>query len=63
MPYSKCQLKMDQRLEYRHKGIKALEENIGGKLFNISLSDNFLDLTPKQRQKKEQKNPYEIKSE
>lgn len=27
--------------------LKLLKENIGDKLFNISLDNNFLDLTPK----------------
>lgn len=29
-----------------------LEENIGGKLFDISLGDDFLDLTPKAKMNK-----------
>ena len=34
-------------LNIRHETIKTIEENIGAKLFDISLSNNFLDMTPK----------------
>ena len=33
--------------------IKRLEENIGSKLLDIGLVDDFLNLTPKQKQQKQ----------
>ena len=40
-------------LNIRPKTIKLLEENIGGKLTDISLGNNFLNLTPKAKTTKE----------
>ena len=39
-------------MNIRPKTIKLLKENKGNKLLYITLDDDFLDLTPKQRQKK-----------
>ena len=40
-------------LNIRPKPIKLLEENIGKKLPNITLGNDFLDITPKYRQQKQ----------
>ena len=40
-------------LNVRLETTKFLEENIGGKLLDIGLGDNFLDLTPKAKQPKQ----------
>ena len=37
----------------RPETIKLLEENVGAKLHDITLSDGFLDLTPKAKAKKQ----------
>ena len=37
----------------RPETLKLLEENIGNKLLDINLRDEFLDLTPKQSQQKQ----------
>ena len=51
-------------LNLRPKTIKLLEENIGSKLFDNGLGDDFLDLTPKakatQKHKKDM-NGYIVK--
>ena len=43
----KNQLKMNKDLSVRPKTIKLLEENIGEKLLDIGLSNDFLYMTPK----------------
>ena len=40
-------LKTDLRLKVRPETVKLLEENIGGKLLDIALSNHFLDLATK----------------
>jgi len=42
---------MDKDLNVTAKTIKLLEENIGGKLLDVSLSHFFLDLSPQARTK------------
>ena len=39
----------------RPETIKPLEQNIEGKLVDVGLGIEFLDLTPKQRQQKQKK--------
>ena len=43
--YTKISLKCIKHLNLRPETIKPLEENIGRLLFDISLSDNFLNLS------------------
>ena len=40
-------------MNVRLETTKFLEENITGKLLDIGLGDNFLDLTPKAKQPKQ----------
>ena len=50
IPHRKIHLKWIKDLNVRPATIKTVEENISGKLFDISLGDDFfffLDLTPK----------------
>ena len=42
----------------RPKTVKRLEENIGGKLLDIGISDKFLDLTPKAKATKAKTNNW-----
>ena len=44
-PYTKLP-KMNQRLKCKTETVKLLEENLGSKLFDISLSNIFLDMSP-----------------
>ena len=46
-PYTKTNSKWIKDLNIRPESIKLLEENIGNKLLNISLSDKFMDMMPK----------------
>ena len=45
IPYTKIDSKWIKDLNARPETLKLIEENIGGKLLNISLGDHFLDLT------------------
>ena len=47
IPHSKINKKWIKDLNIRPKIIKLLEENIGGKLHDIGLGSEFLDITPK----------------
>ena len=46
-PYTKINSKGIKDLNVRLKAVKFLEENIGSKLLDSGLGNDFLDLTPK----------------
>ena len=46
-PYTKVNSKCIKNLKVRPETIKLLEENIGSKLLDIGLDNDFLDLIPK----------------
>ena len=50
-PYSIPYTKINSKWIKKSETIKLQEENIGGKLFNISLGNDFLDLTLKTKAK------------
>ena len=55
MPYTKINSNSIKDMNVRHSentNTNVLEENIGGKLLDISLADDFFNLTPKQKKKK-----------
>ena len=47
---------MDTDLNIRHETTKLLEENMGIKLTDISLGNDFLDTTPKAKARKPKTN-------
>ena len=51
--YTKIILKWIKVLTVRSETIKLLDEDVGGKLLDISLCDVFLDLTQRARAKKQ----------
>ena len=50
-PYTKINPKWIEDLNVRYETRKLLEENIGNNLFDISLSNIFLDMSPQIREK------------
>ena len=58
-PHTKVNSKWIKDLNVRPKTTKLLEENIGGKLHDIGLGNDFLDLTPKAKATKGKKNKWE----
>ena len=57
-PYTRVNPKWIKDLNLRLKTIKLLEENIEGKLLDIGLGDDFLDLTPKAKAMKAKINKW-----
>ena len=57
--YTKINLKWIKDLNIRPETIKLLEENIGGTLFDISLSNIFLNMSPQSRATKAKINKWD----
>ena len=57
-PYTKSNSKWTKNLNVWPETIKLLEENVEGKLLDISLGDDFLDLTLKAQATKAKINKY-----
>lgn len=51
-PHTKISSKWIKDLDIGPKTVKVPEENIGGKLLDIDLDSDFLDLTPKAKKTK-----------
>ena len=58
-PYIKTNSKWIKDINVRPETIKLLEENIGSTLFDISLSNIFLDLSPQARETKAKINKWD----
>ena len=52
-PYTKIHSKWIRKLNVRPETIKPLEENIGSKLLDNALGNDFLDMPPKAQATKE----------
>ena len=59
MLYKKINTKWIKDLNLRYEAIKLLEENTGSKLFDISLSSIFFDLSPQARATKAKINKWD----
>ena len=59
-PYTKISSKWIKGLNVRQETIKLLEENIGNALFDISLSNIFLDLPPQRSEIKAKINKWDL---
>ena len=53
MPYTKINSKWIKDLNIRPETIKILEEDIGGMLFDMGLSNNVLAMSPQKRKQKQ----------
>ena len=60
MPYTGINSKWTTDLNIRLETVKLLEENIGSKLLDISLGDDFLDQTPKAKATKAKINKQDL---
>ena len=60
-PCTKVNSKWIKDLNIRHETIKFLEENIGSMLFDISLSNSFLDMSPQAREIKGKINKWDYR--
>ena len=58
IPQTKINSKCIKDLNIRPETIKLLEENIGSRLLDIGLGDNFLNLTPKTKATKAKINKW-----
>ena len=58
-PYTKINSKWIKDLNIRPENIKLLEENIGSMLFDISLSNMFLDMSLQERETKTKINKWD----
>ena len=59
-PYTKINSKWIKDLNIRPDTIKLLQENIYRKLFDISCSNIFLDLSPKTKETKAKINKWDL---
>ena len=57
-PHTKINSKLNKDLNITNENIK-LEENMGGKLLDIGLGDDFLSLTPKAKATKAKMNKWD----
>ena len=58
-PYTEINSKWIKGLNVRHESIKLLVENIGSKLLDIGLDNDFLNLTPKAKSTKAKINKWD----
>ena len=59
-PYPKVNSKWMKDLNVRQETIKALEENVGNKLFDLSCSNFLLNTSPKARELKAKMNYWDL---
>ena len=60
IPYTKINSRWVKDLNISHDTIKALEENIGRKISDISRSSIFTDMSPRARDIKERRNRWDL---
>ena len=59
-PYTKINSRWIKDLNISHDTIKVIEENIGGKISDISRSNIFTDMSPRARNIKERINKWDL---